>query len=277
MKDYMQAMIEAALQAGTIIKNAFSGDFQISEKEKKENVSDFVTAIDKASDHKIISVLNQRVPSVNVVTEESGGIENGKYFLVDPLDGTTNFVTGIDYFSVSIAYIEKGKIVAGCVYDPIRDNMFYAIKGEGSYLNNIPVKVKTTPLNKTIFIQEENFGGTRQKEILERTALLTTGIAGLRKTGSTALDLAYISAGKPWFVLASGVKPWDVAAGAIIAQEAGATVTSLAGEKYDLQSDTIMAGTPNIYTEMKKRLAVRISTKRGCYEKNNSGLRSRTR
>lgn len=235
-------------------KRRFYRDFQIDEKERKEGVSDFVTTIDKASDALIIKILNKECPNIPVITEESGGKRADKYFLVDPLDGTTNFISGIDYIAVSIAYIENESIKAGCIYDPIRDNLFLAEKGKGAFLNQKRLQISDTPLNRSILIQEENFGGTRQKQILNRTALLTPEIAGLRKTGSTALDLAYLGSGKPWILLATALKPWDVAGGAIIASEAGVKLTTIQGEKFSLKSESILAASPKTHTIMLNKL-----------------------
>lgn len=254
MEKYTQSMQKAAYAAGKIIKDAFYRDFQIDEKERKEGVSDFVTTIDKASDALIIKILNKECPNIPVITEESGGKRADKYFLVDPLDGTTNFISGIDYIAVSIAYIENESIKAGCIYDPIRDNLFLAEKGKGAFLNQKRLQISDTPLNRSILIQEENFGGTRQKQILNRTALLTPEIAGLRKTGSTALDLAYLGSGKPWILLATALKPWDVAGGAIIASEAGVKLTTIQGEKFSLKSESILAASPKTHTIMLNKL-----------------------
>ncbi len=254
MAAYSQSMQKAAYAAGKIIKDAFYRDFQIDEKEKTEGVSDFITTIDKASDALIIKILNEGCPNIPVITEESGGERADKYFLVDPLDGTTNFISGIDYIAVSIAYIENGTIKAGCIYDPIRDNLFFAEKGKGAFLNQKRLQISDTPLNRSILIQEENFGGTRQKQILNRTAILTPGIAGLRKTGSTALDLAYLGSGKPWILLSTSLKPWDFAGGAIIASEAGVKLTTIQGEDFSLKAENILAASPKIHTIMLHRL-----------------------
>lgn len=250
----IQYMNRAAFSAGQLIRKAFGDSFQIDEKEKKENVSDFVTTIDNAADAEIIKTLRNACPDIPVVTEESGGQQSEKYFLVDPLDGTTNFIAGIDYVAVSIAYVENNIVKAGCVYDPLRDNMFSAERGMGAFLNTKPLKVSDTSLNRSVLIQEENFGGSHQKKILERTALLTPGIAGLRKTGSTALDLAYLAAGKPWIVLATSLKSWDVAGGSIIASEAGAKLTTLSGKEFSLNSETILAASPHLHQTILDRL-----------------------
>jgi myo-inositol-1(or 4)-monophosphatase len=253
----IQTMKNAAQKAGYFIKKKINGlNISIEEKERKEGVSDFVTEVDRQADAIIRDSLEKDDPSSGIVTEENGGKETERYFLVDPIDGTTNLISGIDYFAVSIAYIEKEIFKAGVIYDPIRNHLFWGEKDAGAFLNGNRIKVGKFPLNRMIFVQEENFGGTRQREILRRTALLSKGIAGLRKTGSTALDVANLASGKPWFIIATNLKSWDFAAAALIAQEADVIVTDLQGDTLSIKSDSLVAAEKSVYKKIMENLCV---------------------
>lgn len=229
MQPTINQLITYAHEAGAILRQRYGKHHQID----KKGVIDLVTEADYQSEKFILSSLQRDFPDHTIVTEEAGRLEgmNAHCWYIDPLDGTVNFAHHIPIFSVSIAYSVEGKVLMGVVYDPMRDECFSAVQGEGAHLNNAPIKVSdvkelTDALLVTGFPYEIR---TAVENNLDHFAYFATHAQAVRRLGSAALDLCYVAAGRfdgYWELL---LKPWDLAAGSLICQEAGGIITDLNG------------------------------------------------
>jgi len=241
---------EAVLSAGSIIKEAF-GRFVGGEIEKKMN--DFVTDIDIQSERMITEILHESYPEVVIMAEEGASeIDGDEFWIVDPLDGTTNFVHGYPVIGVSVAYWKDGEVLLGTIYDPLRGELFEAVKGKGAYLNGTKITVSGAKNLSDALI------GTgfpfRVHEYLDpyievfKTIFLKS--RGVRRAGAAVLDLAYVSAGRLDGFFELYLKPWDMAAGALLVSEAGGVVTNFFGQNNYLSAGNIVAGNPYIHSEL---------------------------
>jgi len=246
--------VKAARTAGSIINRAALDIESVRVSQKKAN--DFVTEVDHAAEQAIIETLLTAYPGHGIWAEESGrehGARDSEFvWIIDPLDGTTNFIHGLPVYCVSIALAVKGKIEQAVVYDPSRNDLFTATKGRGAYLNDRRIRVsKRTQLNESListgfpFRQGDNFNQYLQMmgDVMQRTA-------GLRRPGSAALDLAYVAAGFTEGFFELGLQPWDVAAGSLLVTEAGGLVGNFTGEAEFLDQQEILAGSPRVYGQM---------------------------
>ena len=246
--------IKAARTAGNIINRAALDIESVRVSQKKAN--DFVTEVDHAAEQAIIETLLTAYPGHGILAEESGSEHGAKdsefVWIIDPLDGTTNFIHGLPVYCVSIALAVKGKIEQAVVYDPSRNDLFTATKGRGAYMNDRRIRVsKRTQLNESListgfpFRQGDNFNQYLQMmgDVMQRTA-------GLRRPGAAALDLAYVAAGYTEGFFELGLQPWDVAAGSLLVTEAGGLVGNFTGEADFLEQHEILAGSPRIYGQM---------------------------
>lgn len=254
--------IEAALMAGEILQQGFGSQFNISSKKGKHNL---VTEFDHKSEKAIIEFINENVKNSHFLSEESGesGLNSGNTFwIIDPLDGTVNFAHEIPIFSVSIAAIQKGKTIAGIVYQPITDELFVAEKGKGSFLNGKKLKVSN------VFSLQESILATGFPYDLDKNPfqcidhladILKLGIP-IRRMGSAAIDLAYTAAGRFEGYFEVELGPWDVAAGKLLVEEAGGKVTQWNGKPFDIQSrKTILASNKHIHDAISQILHRRIA------------------
>ncbi|NLI14142.1 inositol monophosphatase family protein [Pelotomaculum propionicicum] len=236
---YLETAAVLARQAGKIIKDKFGGQF---EKGYKSCPSDLVTEVDRASEALIINILRQKFPGHGIIGEESSGnaaIAQGGYaWCIDPLDGTTNFVYGIPFCSVSIGLIHNGEAVAGVVYDPLRDECFSAALGCGSFLNGGPIRVDATrkKLSEALLVtgypENKSYSGLLRRVDYHKMA---HSCSNLRALGSAALELAYIACGRLTGFWENPLMPWDVAAGSVLVREAGGKVTDIEGGKLRLE------------------------------------------
>ena len=246
--------IKAARAAGSIINRAALDIESVRVSQKKAN--DFVTEVDHAAEQAIIETLLTAYPGHGILAEESGSEHGAKdsefVWIIDPLDGTTNFIHGLPVYCVSIALAVKGKIEQAVVYDPSRNDLFTATKGRGAYMNDRRIRVsKRTQLNESListgfpFRQGDNFNQYLQMmgDVMQRTA-------GLRRPGAAALDLAYVAAGYTEGFFELGLQPWDVAAGSLLVTEAGGLVGNFTGEADFLDQHEVLAGSPRIYGQM---------------------------
>jgi myo-inositol-1(or 4)-monophosphatase len=235
----LNIMLKAARKAGRALSKDFREveNLQVSMK----GAGDFVSRADTAAEKIIKDELMGARPTYGWLAEE-GGEEEGqdptRRWIVDPLDGTTNFLHGLPHWAVSIALEHKGKIVAGVIYDPNKDEMFLAEKGEGAYLNSARLRVSgRAKMIESIFATGVPFGGRADlPETLQDLARLMPACAGVRRWGAAALDMAYVAAGRYEGFWERGLNPWDMAAGIVILQEAGALVEPLKPED-DILSD----------------------------------------
>ncbi|MDZ7919640.1 inositol monophosphatase family protein [Rhodoferax sp.] len=246
--------IKAARTAGSIINRAALDIESVRVSQKKAN--DFVTEVDHAAEQAIIETLLTAYPGHGILAEESGNEHGAKdsefVWIIDPLDGTTNFIHGLPVYCVSIALAVRGKVEQAVVYDPTRNDLFTATKGRGAFLNDRRIRVsKRTQLKESListgfpFRQGDNFNQYLQMmgDVMQRTA-------GLRRPGSAALDLAYVAAGYTEGFFELGLQPWDVAAGSLLVTEAGGLVGNFTGEAEFLDQQEILAGTPRVYGQM---------------------------
>ncbi|HSV71518.1 MAG TPA: inositol monophosphatase family protein [Methylibium sp.] len=255
----LNTAITAARAAGKIINRAALDIERVQVTAKSHN--DFVTEVDQAAEQAVIDLLLQAYPGHAILAEESGrsrGAKDSEYlWIIDPLDGTTNFIHGFPVYAVSIALAHRGQVQQAVVYDPARNDMFYASKGRGAYLNDRRLRVsKRTRLLESLigtgfpFRKGDNF-----KRYLKMFEEVMQHCAGLRRPGAAALDLCYVAAG--WYdgFFETGLNPWDIAAGSLMVTEAGGLIGNFTGESDYLYQREIVAGNPKIYGQLVNILA----------------------
>lgn len=258
MNQITEKAIEAAALAGEILRSGFGAQFDIMNKEGKNNL---VTEYDFRSEKAIISLLKEAFPDSSFLAEESGrgGREDaGLRWVIDPLDGTVNFAHKLPIFSVSIAAELDGRIVSGVIYHPMLDEMFVAERGAGAFLNGRPIHVsQNAQFDSAFLVTGFPYNVTQNpKHCLETfVSVIRRGIP-VRRLGSAALDLAYVAAGRFDGFWELNLNPWDVAAGAILVEEAGGRVTTYTNEEYSIYADTILATNGLIHDESLKLLEV---------------------
>jgi len=246
--------VKAARAAGNIINRAALDVESVRVSQKQ--VNDFVTEVDQASEKTIIETLLTAYPGHAIWAEESGkehGAQDSDYvWIIDPLDGTTNFIHGLPIYCVSIALAVKGKIEQAVVYDPTRNDLFTATKGRGAYMNNRRIRVaKRTRLQECLI--STGFPYRFDDNIQHYLSLLGDILprtAGIRRPGAAALDLAYVAAGFTDGFFELGLQPWDVAAGALLITEAGGLVGNFSGEANFLEQRECLAANPRIYGQL---------------------------
>ncbi|AWB67475.1 inositol-1-monophosphatase [Saccharobesus litoralis] len=249
MHPMLTIAVRAARKAGNIIARGFSELDLVKTATKSEN--DFVTNIDQEAEKAIIETIRQSYPDHSFVGEE-GGLQTGKQsdyqWVIDPLDGTTNFIRGIPHFAVSIALHVKGKAEVAVVYDPIKDELFTAVKGKGARLDEYRIRVKDNKDTKgAIYATGFPFKARQYTEVhFNILSSLFETAADFRRCGSAALDLAYVAAGRYDGFWELGLSPWDIAAGELIVREAGGVVTDIAGGHNYLATGHIVAGNPKV-------------------------------
>jgi myo-inositol-1(or 4)-monophosphatase len=246
---------ESALIGGKILKEGYGTLFEISNKEGKNNL---VTEYDFKSEKAIKENISKNFPDHEILAEESGLNESKSDYrwIIDPLDGTVNFAHNIPIFSVSIALEYKKEIVCGVIYHPLLDELFYASKGEGAFLNGNPMKVSTNAdINNAILVTgfPYNIDENPLNALETFTSLVKRGLP-VRRLGSAALDLAYTAAGRFDSFWEAELKPWDVAAGYIIVEEAGGKVTDYQGYPYSVYGNTILASNGPIHDSMSEAI-----------------------
>jgi myo-inositol-1(or 4)-monophosphatase len=224
---------------------------QVSEK----GPADFVTEADRRAEAILTDELRKARPAFGFLREERGAIageDPDRRWIIDPLDGTTNFLHGIPHFAISIALEQRGELVAGVIYDPLRDELFWAEKGAGAYVNRQRLRVSARPrLAQSVLATGIPFGQRAGKRafaamlsaVMERTA-------GVRRFGAASLDLAYVAAGRYDGFWEVGLSPWDVAAGIVLVREAGGFVSDLDGRPAMLHGGTIVAGNNRLHGEV---------------------------
>jgi myo-inositol-1(or 4)-monophosphatase len=243
-----------ARQAGQILRAGYQQEHQVDYK----GVIDLVTEIDRQSEDYLLGEIRKDFPDHHILAEESGGTRgDGQQWYIDPLDGTVNYAHNIPIFSVSIAYASSGTLSLAVVYDPMRDEMFTAERGKGAHLNGRPLRVSgSTELRRSLLVtgfpydawdsEFDNFAN------FVKFAKLSQGV---RRLGSAALDLCYVAAARFDGFWELALSPWDVAAGGLICEEAGARVTNVFGEAdFISPPQSILATTPGIHARMLEEL-----------------------
>ena len=243
--------VKAARRAGDIINRAAENIEQLKIQHKTKN--DLVSEVDHAAEAEIINSLQKVYPDHAFLAEESGRIGESDYeWIIDPLDGTTNFLHGFPVYAVSIALAYKKQLQVADVYDPCRNDLYTASRGAGAYLNEKRIRVSKRDklidcLIGTGFPFKANADVDAYGEMFKTIALKTSGI---RRPGAAALDLANVAAGRLDGFWEIGLSPWDMAAGALLIKEAGGLVGDLDGETEYLDSGKILAGNPKIFGQL---------------------------
>ena len=256
MNPMLNIAIRAARNAGNIIVRSLNQVDNLKIAEKAQN--DYVSEVDHKAENEIISVISRAYPGHAILGEETG--QSGKpsdfQWIIDPLDGTTNFLRGFPQYSVSIALKHKDKLEVAVVYDPLRDEIFSAARGEGAQLNDRRIRVtKRKKMEGALLGTGIPFRPDQDlNAYLETLKVLIYGTAGVRRAGSAALDLAYVAAGRFDGFWEFGLKPWDMAAGCLLIQEAGGMITDMNGNQNYLENGNVLAGNVNIHQHMLERL-----------------------
>ncbi len=253
----LNVAVKAARRAGNIINRASLNSERIQVTRKQHN--DFVTEVDQAAEAAIIETLKDAFPDHGFLAEETGEIQGtsmadqpSHIWVIDPLDGTTNFIHGFPQYAVSIALAVDGITQQAVVYDPNRDELFTATRGAGAYVNNRRLRVAGR-LKMSEALIGTGFPYREDQDVeayLEIFAQMTRQCAGLRRPGAASLDLAYVAAGRLDAFFEQGLKPWDMAAGALLITEAGGLVGNYAGEESYLNTGEIMAGNPRLFGQL---------------------------
>jgi len=249
----INVMVRACRKAAKTIIRDFGEieNLQVSIK----GPGDFVTASDKKVEKILIDELQKARPNYSILSEEIGKINNDESFkwIIDPIDGTANFLHGIPHFAISIGLEHDGEIICGIIYDPIKDEMFVAEKGNGSYLNNQRIRVSSRSKleNCIIFTGGPKIGVKNRELFLKEYNNVSSKVpTSIRKLGSASLDMAYVAAGRCDGFWQRDLKYWDIAAGIILVRESGGFVTDFKGEKGYIQNKTILATNSKINNEM---------------------------
>ena len=262
MHPMLNTAVKAARKAGAIITRASYDLEKLTVRAKQEN--DFVSEVDHAAEEAIISVLRESYPKHAFLAEESGASvpdpANAEFlWVIDPLDGTTNFLHGFPQYCVSIALLHKGVLSQGVVFDPNRNELFTAGKGAGAYLNDRRIRV-----SKTVSIKESLIGTGfpfREMSNYDDYSRMLTNVmkntAGVRRPGAAALDLAYVAAGRYDGFFEMGLSAWDMAAGALMIREAGGLVGDFDGEENYLESGRIVAANARLFSPLLQLLKAR--------------------
>ena len=244
--------IQTARDAGRILAERFGRKIEISNKSE----IDLVTESDLASERLIIERIKTYYPRHSILAEESGATNPHDHqsdwrWIIDPLDGTTNYAHGYPCFCLSIGLEHKGRMEIGVVYDPLRDEMFAAERGQGASLNGRRINVsRTRSLSSALLCTGFPYDVRERSEFARHFANFIMHAQGVRRDGAAALDLAYVAAGRFDGFWEEGLKPWDVAAGALIIEEAGGRISKYRGEPLDIYSPPVMASNGLIHDEM---------------------------
>jgi myo-inositol-1(or 4)-monophosphatase len=241
---------EAATASGKILIRLFG---QVSHVIKKGDI-DLVTEADFQSEKTVIEIIRRHFPQDSILSEEVGGYErsSNRTWLIDPLDGTTNFVHGFPFFAVSIALELDKELVVGVVLNPFMGELFEAAKGTGAFLNSKPIAVSRTPkLTEALLATGFPYDiHEKAEEVLDRLKKMVITSQGVRRPGAAAIDMCYVAAGRLDGFWEQGLKPWDTAAGMIMVQEAGGKLSTFQGEHYTPYQNSIVAANPFIHEAM---------------------------
>ncbi|MGH7823793.1 MAG: inositol monophosphatase family protein [Candidatus Binatia bacterium] len=248
---FLSAAWVAANGAGTLIRDTWQQPKQIDYK----GVIDLVTSIDRESERCIVETLQGRFPQHSILAEEETtpvGTGNGYCWIIDPLDGTTNFVHGYAHFSISIALEHDGEIIVGLVYDPLRRECFRAARGHGATLNDNAIRISgVQELDKALLATGFPYDRREKADYyLTFFKAFMTRTQGIRRNGSAALDLCYVACGRIDGYWELELKPWDVAAGSLIVEEAGGKLSDFSGNRFTIGRNETLASNGAIHEEM---------------------------
>lgn len=260
MQALLNIAVSAARKAGSFISRALERVDTLQVDSKGYN--DFVTEVDRRAEQEIIQVIHKAYPHHAILAEESGEEgDNESVWIIDPLDGTTNFLHGFPQYAVSIALAQKGIVTQAVIYDPCRNDLFTASRGRGAYLNETRLRVSKRAELKTSLI------GTgfpfRQFEHVDAYLAMFRDMmkktSGVRRPGAAALDLAYVAAGHLDGFWEMGLSPWDIAAGSLLVTEAGGLIGDFEGNENYMQSGNVVAGNPKVFVGILKLLGPHLT------------------
>jgi myo-inositol-1(or 4)-monophosphatase len=249
--------VRAARRAGELMVRQLNQLESLHVVEKSRN--EFVTQVDQAAETAIIEVIREYYPDHAILAEEGGAVGENEYqWIIDPLDGTTNYIHGFPVFSVSIAVAYRGEIEHGVVYDPLRQEIFTASRGQGAQLDGRKIRVsKRTTIQQSLVAT--GFPYRANLKYLDRYMDMLRAVmqesAGVRRPGSAALDLCYVAAGRVDAFFEFGLSKWDIAAGALMIREAGGRISDFHGTDDWFESGNIVAGNPKTYAALSKMLS----------------------
>lgn len=253
----INVMVAAARKAGRVIARDYGevSALQVSVK----GVSDFVTAADRKVEEILREELMRARPAYGWLGEETGaitGADETRRWIVDPIDGTTNFIHGLPHFAISIGLEYKGDIVAGVVFDPVKNELFAAEKGEGAWMNDRRIRVSARrEMSECIFATGVPFGAKKTlPATLRDLGRLMPVCAGVRRWGSAALDLAYVAAGRYDGFWERELQPWDMAAGVVLVREAGGMISDLRNGKDMLGRGSVIAANAEVFEKFRDTL-----------------------
>lgn len=251
MSDIKAVLIEATQEAGKIIQSYFQGTFTV---DNKEGINNLVTEVDKLSEKKVVEVIRKYFPGHSIISEEMGEeITDSPYqWIIDPIDGTVNFAHGIPLCCVSIGVQYNKQMLLGTVYNPMMNELFFAEKGKGAYLNDKPISVsKKSDFRKACLVTGFPYKWPETKEnpirVFER--FIMEGLP-VRRLGSAAIDLCWVACGRFDGFWEYNLSSWDVAAGYLIVEEAGGRITNFNGDPYDVFDKETLATNGKIHDEM---------------------------
>jgi myo-inositol-1(or 4)-monophosphatase len=254
----LTVMINAARKASRAIRRDFGEveSLQVSQK----GPANFVTRSDQRAEQTIREELQKARPQWSFLMEESGrteGVDNGHCWIVDPIDGTTNFIHGIPHFAISIALLKANELVAGIIYNPITDELFAAERGRGAYLNDRRMRVaaRRDLHDAVIACGIPHLGRGDHAQFRRELAQVQAKVAGIRRFGAAALDLAFVAAGRFDGYWERGLKAWDIAAGIVIVREAGGMAGDIDGAADVLATGDVMAANSELYPQIAQELA----------------------
>lgn len=260
MHPMLNIAIRAARSAGNIITRHVDRLDSLTVQTKDRN--DFVSEVDNQAEQEIISILRKAYPDHGILAEESGSTSGDDYeWIIDPLDGTTNFLHGFPQFAVSIALRHKGRLEQGVVYDPMRQELFTATRGAGAMLNEKRIRVsKQKGLEGALLGTGFPFKAQQHLDAyLNMFRALFPQTAGIRRPGSAALDLAYVASGRLDGFWEIGLNTWDMAAGILIIQEAGGISSDFLGGHDFLESGNLVSGNPKVFAEILKAIRPHVT------------------
>ncbi|MFN0160621.1 MAG: inositol monophosphatase family protein [Burkholderiales bacterium] len=253
MHPMLNIAVKAARKAGSVILRA-SRDVDLLKVESKRQ-NDFVTEVDRAAEAAVIGVLREAYPNHSILGEESGlskGSQAEFQWIIDPLDGTTNFIHGVPQYCVSVGLLHKGIPTQAVIYDPNRNELFTATRGSGAYANDRRLRVsRRERINEALIGTGFPYSKVESLErYIEMFRKVTLNCAGIRRPGAAALDLAYVAAGRFDGFWEMGLSPWDMAAGILLITEAGGLVGNFQGETGYMESGEIVAGNPKVFAQL---------------------------
>ena len=248
--------VRAARAAGDVILR-YHNQVDLLTIENK-SINDFVSEVDKTAEKAIINEIKKAFPKHSILAEESGEILGDSDFqwIIDPLDGTTNYLHGFPQYAVSIALLEKQAITHGVIYDPFKEELFTASKGEGAYLNNERIRVTmSNGLQDTLIGTGFPFKDPQHLDCyLETFKAIHPHVSGIRRAGSAALDLAYLAAGRLDGFWEIGLNSWDIAAGSLLVKEAGGFIGDFSGRDQYMETGNVVAGNADVYKALLKKI-----------------------